>query len=541
LNEKEVNFVFSANINYDGDRYKTIIDNMIDGFAYYQVVLDDKGNACDLIFIDVNHSFEITTGLKRDFIINKKITELYGYTKDLELDWIGIGAKAAFTGEPTIIEAYSPSVNRWFSYSVFSFEYGYFATIFHDITDSKVNEIKITENEENYRSVFSASQDAIFIVDPSTGNIMKANAAACTLYGYTAEEIIKLNRSDFVSDVESMLKNIQNNSNHLYIYHKRKDGTIFPTDTCISEAVYNGRPARMIVVRDISDHKLVEELKKEIERNLLSLNESKIYENLRTDFFANISHELRTPLNVILSSLQLVNLYLNNGEDAIDKYKLSKYTKIMKQNCYRLLRLVNNLIDITKIDSGYLELSLENKNIVAVVEDITLSVAEYIENKSVNLIFDTETEEKIMALDPDMVERIVLNLLSNSIKFTRPNDSIYVSLYEDEDRFIISVKDTGIGIPQDKLNVIFDRFRQVEQSLIRLREGSGIGLSLVKSLVELHGGTISVKSTLGVGSEFFISLPIRKIPEDEAACTQNSSIKHSHVEMIDIEFSDVYS
>ena len=185
----------------------------------------------------------------------------------------------------------------------------------------------------------------------------------------------------------------------------------------------------------------------------------------------------------------------------------------MKQNCYRLLRLINNLIDISKIDSGFLNPNLKNYNIVSVVEDITLSVAEYIQDKGVEVIFDTNVEEKIIACDPDNIERIILNLLSNAVKFTNAGDQITVEVMDNEDYIEISVKDTGIGIPEDKLKVIFERFRQVDNSLSRSHEGSGIGLSLVKALVDMHDGSINVNSNLGEGTEFIIKLPARKTDE----------------------------
>jgi PAS domain S-box-containing protein len=523
------------------NRYKAIIENMIDGFAYYKVILDDTGKPCDFIFIDVNNKFESITGLNREFIINKRITELYGNPKESEPDWISIGAKVAFNGEPVKIEAYSPAVNKWFSYSMFSYEYGYLATIFHDITDSIISSEKLRKSEEKYRNVFSATQDAIFITDHKTGNIIDANPAACKLYGYTIDEIVKLNRINFVADTKKMFENIENNVLHLSLYHKKKDGTIFPVDMSISKCIYNKELVRIIAARDITDHKLVEDLKKELEKNLLIINESKIYESLRTEFFANISHELRTPLNVILGSVQLINLYLDNEKEEFDIKKYKKYSKTIKQNCFRLLRLVNNLIDITKIDAGYFELSLDNKNIVTVVEDITLSVAEYVQNKQINLVFDTETEERVMAVDFDIIERILLNLLSNSIKFTKPGGYIYVNLYERSNNFIISVKDTGIGIPEEKIHLIFDRFMQVDKSLTRSREGSGIGLSLVKSLVELHGGSINASSKLGEGTEFIIELPMKIIAENELHFIQRENIDDNRVERIIIEFSDIYA
>lgn len=212
----------------------------------------------------------------------------------------------------------------------------------------------------------------------------------------------------------------------------------------------------------------------------------------------------------------------------------------MKKNCFRLLRLVNNLIDITKIDLGYFDINETNNNIISLVEDITLSVADYIENKGLALIFDTDVEEKIIACDPEKIERIIMNLLSNAIKFTPLGGSIMVSIEDGIDNIFLRVKDTGRGIPKDKLNIIFERFVQVDKSLARDHEGSGIGLSLVKSLVELHGGTISVESQVDHGTEFIICIPCKQIDRinDEIAATESAGEKF--IQKLHIEFSDIY-
>lgn len=265
------------------------------------------------------------------------------------------------------------------------------------------------------------------------------------------------------------------------------------------------------------------------------------HDSLKTEFFANISHEVKTPLNILFSTTQLFSLYINDTSEELNIKKLNKYINVMKQNCYRLLKLVNNLIDITRLDSGFMELNLKNENIVAVIENITLSTAEYVEGKSRTLLFDTNVEEKIAAVDTEIMERIILNLISNALKFTESGDTIEVTLDVREDFIAISVKDTGIGIPEEKLDKIFQRFKQVDSLLSRRHEGSGIGLSLVKSLVELLDGGIFVKSKLGEGTEFIIDLPLKKIPEEDNQELIDDLAPHTNVEKIQIEFSDIYT
>ncbi|WP_341472423.1 HAMP domain-containing sensor histidine kinase [Clostridium rectalis] len=262
---------------------------------------------------------------------------------------------------------------------------------------------------------------------------------------------------------------------------------------------------------------------------------------MRTEFFANISHEFRTPLNMIFTSLQMCELVAKNiRNDTHDELKnINKYTRIIRQNSYRLIKMVDNLIDLNKIDAEYFRLYLSNINIVSLVEDITLSVVEYAKNKNIDLLFDTNTEELLVACDGDKIEKIILNLLSNSIKFTPPGGEVLVNIEEMEKNLLITVEDNGIGIPSDKQKLIFDRFIQVDKSLSRNNEGSGIGLSLIKSLVEMHKGKIWVESESGKGSKFFVQIPKRTLKE-KSFCNNNILENGSKEKTIEIEFSDVY-
>ncbi|MFL0250979.1 Cache 3/Cache 2 fusion domain-containing protein [Clostridium neuense] len=278
--------------------------------------------------------------------------------------------------------------------------------------------------------------------------------------------------------------------------------------------------------------------------NMMAENKSLVektlqYDKLKTEFIANMSHELRTPLNIIFSTVQLFDVLIGKG-DNLNTDKIRGYTGGIKQNCYRLVRLVNNLIDITKIDSGFMNLNLSNQNIVEVAEEITQSTAEYVQNMSRTIIFDTNEEEKVMAFDAEKLERILLNLISNAVKFTKTGDIIYVALYVEENQVTIAVRDTGIGIPEEKLSQLFKRFKQIDPLLSRSHEGSGIGLTIVKALVELHEGTIKVKSKYGEGTEFVICLPAKVIPEEENVKGNVDFAGESNVQNINIEFSDIY-
>jgi two-component system sensor histidine kinase ChiS len=264
------------------------------------------------------------------------------------------------------------------------------------------------------------------------------------------------------------------------------------------------------------------------------------YDSIKTEFFANISHELKTPLNVISSTIQLLRS-LDESKNLGDE-RIKYYFSIMNQNALRLLRLINNIIDTTKIEGNYLNVNLTNGDIVYIVEELVQSVADFVQSKSISITFDTDVEEKVIAFDEEKMERIILNLLSNAVKFTDVNGSIFVNIYDRGDLIEISVRDTGIGIPEDKLNYIFERFAQIDKSTTRKNEGSGIGLALVKSLVEVQGGTVYARSELGKGSEFIVTLPVKTLDAKEIENTIESKEipKSQHKEGLKVEFSDIY-
>lgn len=259
-------------------------------------------------------------------------------------------------------------------------------------------------------------------------------------------------------------------------------------------------------------------------------------EKIRLDFFTNISHELRTPVNIILSSIQVLKLKL----DTLDKNNynyFSKYINIMQQNTFRLIKLINNLIDSTKIDSESIDIHPINADIISFIEDTCSSVLHFIKSKHMNLVFDTDVEEEIISFDPDLIERVLLNLLSNAVKFNKENGTIFINVRLEEKDVVVEVKDEGIGIPKDKIPTIFERFEQVRTKMKSEREGSGIGLYIVKSLIQMHDGSVKIESEEGKGCSTIFTLP-RRINKNNKKhylkCEENK------INMMDVEFSDIY-
>lgn len=263
-------------------------------------------------------------------------------------------------------------------------------------------------------------------------------------------------------------------------------------------------------------------------------------EKAKGQFFANLSHEIKTPINIIYSCVQLLDINKAEGEKELWS-SYNKYDNTIKQNCYRLLRLVNNLVDMTKIDSGYMNLNFINYEVVGLVEDITLSIVPYVESKNINVLFDTYVEELEIKCDPESIERVILNLISNAVKFTNNNGNIFVLMDADDEYVTIRVKDDGVGISEEVQEEIFKRFVQEDKSLNRKKEGSGIGLALVKSLVELHNGQVYLEKGLEKGSEFVVKLPnVRIETEEESDNKVMDADNKPLVQKIHIEFSDIY-
>lgn len=258
-------------------------------------------------------------------------------------------------------------------------------------------------------------------------------------------------------------------------------------------------------------------------------------EQLKTDFIANMSHELRTPLNIITSASMLLEMKSQKEETVSSEYILDKLNHI-NQSSNRLRRLINNLIDISKFDSGFIECKCKNENIVYVVEDIVHEVVDYAKEKNIELIFDTEEEEIISFIDKEKIERVILNLLSNAIKFTNENGKIEVYMKSDDNFIYITIKDNGIGISKEKIDHIFQRFYQVDNLLSRGSEGSGIGLCIVDEIIRMHGGKINIESEINKGTTFEIVLNVSKsnfIDKEEEKTDRN--IK----DIVKVEMSDI--
>lgn len=247
----------------------------------------------------------------------------------------------------------------------------------------------------------------------------------------------------------------------------------------------------ILILNDVTSKVKVDSMKEAIQNKMLE-------ENLKRDFLSNISHDLKTPINVIYSATQLEECLLKNNN--IDGLK--KYNTISKQNCISLIRLANNLIDTSRIESDYISANLKVKNIVEIIENIIATLVDYAHNNNVDLIFDTNEEEVYVELDEDFMQRIIVNLISNSIKFCNYNGMIKINVQASYKKVVVSVQDNGIGMEEEFIKDIFNRYSMGKNNEAKSNKGTGIGMFVVKRLMEIQNGNIFVNSKIGEGTRF---------------------------------------
>ena len=253
-------------------------------------------------------------------------------------------------------------------------------------------------------------------------------------------------------------------------------------------------------------------LNKQLEENQRLNKEIIEHEKFKNNYFVNLSHELRTPINIVMSTVQLINSRITNNN--ITYEKINEYMDIISKSCDNLLKIINDILDSSKIETGQYKIHKKNNDIVYVVEEAALNMRKYIEDKGLSLIIDPDMEEQIVSCDATEIERCVVNLLANAVKFTPESGEVRVYIKEVENNIEITVEDTGIGISKEDQEFIFKRFSQVDGTGVTKSSSSGIGLTLVKYVAELHGGYIRLESELNKGSKFTIGLP--NIVEDNS-------------------------
>lgn len=411
------------------------------------------------------------------------------------------------------------------------------AKIARDITERKVAEETIAENklrlrtlteqeasaraemlaERRFRELIENAPDAILQVD-ATGAIVIANRTAETVFGYTREELMgnsvdvlvpEANRAGHAEYRKAFAAAgiARPMGQGLNLYARRKDGTQFPVEISLSPVKTESGVNVTAVIRDVTERKQVEHRVRALQESYMAelevrQREAERLNRLKSEFMASISHELRTPLHTIIGFAELL------GEEAEGSLgeKQRRFLRHIQDDSEHLLGLINDVLDLSRIEAGGLNLHPESLSLQKIVSEAVNSIRLYAESRSVAVRERGNLDIRVMA-DPVRLRQILYNLLSNGAKFTEAGGEVCVDAVVEGSSVKITVEDTGLGIPPEECTRIFDKFYQVGFTPVGVREGTGLGLAICKQLVEMQGGKIWVESEPKKGSRFHFTLP----------------------------------
>jgi len=381
-----------------------------------------------------------------------------------------------------------------------------------DITELENTIMNIEQSEKTYKLLLQTLPEGIVIINPNTNKHIYRNESSIRMLKTIGLE--KLNES-----IKTYLKEEKYGEFRRFTIDKLNN-----IDISLAIVKREEEGTLIVVFRMLDCEFKSIQLEKE-------LNTIKEKNKFKTSFLSNVAYDIKKPINMIFET----NNKLIDNKAIYNSENINNHTRLVKQNCYRLIKLLNNIDYVSKVDNGTCYLELRKCDIVKLVDNIVKISKKYTDKKGINISFKSDINKKVLALDIEKVEKIILNILSNAIKFTDTDGRIDINLYIENEEVCISIKDTGIGIPKDKQEIIFENFEQIDTTLSRGCEGTGMGLSVVKKLANLNNIKIKVESELNKGSEFKITLPNNILSKNiklQDKFTQN--------EKVEIEFSDIY-
>ena len=489
------------------DRYRSLFDNMLNGIAYCRMIYEDD-RPVDFIYEQVNSSFEKQIGLKH--VEGKKASEVIPGIHTEHPELLEIYGRVATSGQPERFESYLAALGMWFDVSAYSLQKDYFVAVFENITDRK-----LLENELKKLRVAVEQAPAIVVITDPKGDIEYVNPMFTTSTGYTAEEAIGQNprilKSGLMPDSVylDMWQTIL--SGRIWdgeLQNKKKNGELY-WDQAVISAIRNKEG---VITNFVAVKLEITEQKKLLNDLIKAREKAEENDRLKSAFLANISHEIRTPMNGILGFSQLLKEPHLTGEEQ------TEYIDLIYRSGERMLNLINDLIDISRIESGETMVQITETPVNVLLRDLDAFFKPQADSKKLRLQIVTALpdNESIIVTDAAKLNQILTNLVQNALKFTLKG-GIDVGYTRQSDMLEFYVSDSGIGIPQDMQLMIFDRFRQVNNTLTRTQQGSGLGLSISKAYVAMLGGTIKVESVEGKGSKFSFTLPYKPAHELDIA------------------------
>lgn len=357
-------------------------------------------------------------------------------------------------------------------------------------------QMNLRNKDDIFKSIYKNIQLPLIIVKENR-KILYANEKFKEVIGIEdIKKIINKNVFEFI-DVVKIRNIIEKDIKEKSVIENIKLKSLKESDYIYNINILKTNENNIIFIfYDVTEEKKIEAIKKEYEKKMLE-------EKIKNDFLSNISHDIKTPINVIYSATQLQKVLIK--ERKIEELK--KYNNISKENILTITRLANNLIDSSKLSSNYLNANMKLVNIVELIEDTCNKFVEYIKNKNLNFYFDTEEEEIYIKCDVNFMERIIINIISNSIKYTVRGE-ITVNIYLKGNKVLIEFKDTGEGIKEELLNRIFEKYSIGKEASRDINKNTGIGLYVVDNLMKLQNGKVKLNSKKGVGTtvilEFFV-------------------------------------
>ena len=389
--------------------------------------------------------------------------------------------------------------------------------IFHDITEQTLSSQIIEQTRQTIRNIFDAAPNPIAVISPE-GDILDYNKASLELFGYSPKDITyPMNCFDIVSEKDKQrvhrafrtiikkgfLKNI-------LIHLVKKDSTEFPAEIS-ARLMNNQKPGTgnlVAIATDITERVNYEKKLREAREKAIESDK------LKSAFLANMSHEIRTPMNAIIGFSKL----LSAGNISESENEL--YIEIIKNTGNTLLNIIDDIIDIAKIEAGQIQIHKTETAVNKILHELHAFFEKERKRHGksrLKLILSISEPDQNFAIitDPMRFRQIMSNLLSNGIKFTEKGDIHFGYTILNNKQMQFFVRDTGIGIPPNKTDIIFERFRQIEISESKKFAGTGLGLAITKNLLKLLGGKIWVESEKGKGSCFYFTLPFQRVEKSE--------------------------
>jgi PAS domain S-box-containing protein len=374
------------------------------------------------------------------------------------------------------------------------------------------------DNDRQYRHLAEHAFDMIVCFEPETQRRTYISPACRRIYGYDPEEAIALGAEQIIHPedypaVEEAVSRLKTERDQPPIQYRgrRKDGSYIWVEASLtlSTNALTGADEVVSIVRDVGERIRYEAALRRAKEEADSANRSK------SQFLATMSHELRTPLNAIIGFAEIME---NQVMGPIGNEHYQSYISDIHLSGSHLLQLINDILDLTKAEAGMLELNEDLVDIGAAIGAVARVTSAPIEKAGLSLILDLPSDLPALRADERKVRQVFFNLIGNSVKFTPAGGQIRISgAFDRTEGVRIAVADTGIGIAPDDLERVFEPFMQVDSSFARQHHGTGLGLPAVKAIMELHGGTIALRSTLGEGTEATVNFPLDRVVAAPAA------------------------